>query len=78
MAALTVDAPETPIRNRLRCRQRGPAVLDGFVADGGLTLNLLPPGINVTPSSETCPRHRPPAAGNPLAPPTPPGEARTP
>ncbi|MER6549679.1 IS630 family transposase [Streptomyces sp. NPDC001250] len=43
LAALTVDALEKLIRNRLKRLQYRPVVLDGFVAETGLTFDPLPP-----------------------------------
>ncbi|OXY85477.1 hypothetical protein BEK98_45685 [Streptomyces diastatochromogenes] len=43
LAALTINALETLIRNRLNRLQYRPAVLDGFVAEIGLAFKPLPP-----------------------------------
>ena len=43
LAAITVDRLEALVRTRLKRLQYRPAVLDGFVAETGLTLAPLPP-----------------------------------
>ena len=43
LAAITVDRLEALVRTRLKRLQYSPAVLDGFVAETGLTLDPLPP-----------------------------------
>jgi hypothetical protein len=43
LAAGTVKRLEALVRNRLKSVQYRPAVLDGFMAGTGLTLDLPPP-----------------------------------